>query len=431
MRHRLAGLSASVTVSFTLAAFVVIAAAPSHAAFPGANGKIAFQSFRDGNHEIYVMNPDGSDPVRLTSTTPFDGAPAWSADGTRIVFASVFGIQVMNADGSGRFSVTTNPFDSEPTWSPDGAKIAFTSDDAESANIHVVNLDGSGEVSITDDSADDFNPAWSPDGAKIAFTKLSFDGVSFHYDIYAMNPDGSGQTNITNKGGFDREPDWSPDGSKIAFAGFGVEVINADGSGRTRLMTSSAGQPRQPAWSPDGYEIAFTRAEDRFGSDEVLVMNADGSEVRRLTTSPGFDGEPSWQPILFPGHAPDCSAVAATPDVLLPPARDTFRLVRLSGAVDADGDPLTYAITRVTQDEPVTGTGDDTSPDARRVPAADELELRPERRPMGDGRVYRIRYTVFDGTGAYCRGVELVSVPRHRDQPAVDSAPPSFDSFEP
>jgi dipeptidyl aminopeptidase/acylaminoacyl peptidase len=338
----------------------------------------------------------------------------------------------MNADGSGRFSVTTNPFDSEPTWSPDGTKIAFTSDDPDGTEIHVVNVDGSGEVNITNNPAvEDFNPAWSPDGSSIAFTKLSCGAVQCPYDIYAMNPDGSGQINLTKKGGFDREPDWSPDGSKIAFAGFGIEVMNADGSGRTRLMTSSAGQPRLPAWSPDGYEIAFTRAEDLLGSDEVLVMNADGTDLRRLTTSPGFDGDPSWQPIPFPGRPPDCSGVVATPDVLLPPTRDSYRLVRLSGATDPDGDPTTFSITRVTQDEPVTGPGDDTTPDARRLPAPDQLELRPERNPMGDGRVYQIRYTVFDGRGGSCRDVEPVHVPRHRDQPAIDSAPPSYDSFGP
>jgi Tol biopolymer transport system component len=401
--------------------------ATAQAAFPGANGRIAFQSFRDGNFEVYTMDPDGSSPTRLTNELPFDGEPAWSADGSRIAFASVFGIQVVNADGSGRLGVTTSPFDSDPTWSPDGTRIAYTSEDAASDEIHVVNVDGSGDVDITNSPAEDFNPSWSPDGTKIAFTRFD----NYQYDIFSMNADGSVQTNLTRNGGFVLDPDWSPDGSKIAFSGFGIEVMNADGSGRTRLMTSSAGQPKAPAWSPDGYEIAFTRAEDLFGSDEVDVMNADGSELRRLTTSPGFDGNPSWQPIPFPGRPPDCTRVRATPDALLPPARDTFRLVTLSGAVDPDGDPTTFSITRVTQDEPVSGPGDDTTPDARRVQAPDQLELRPERNPQGDGRVYRIRYTVSDGTGGSCRGIALVVVPRHRDKPAIDSAPPSYDSFGP
>lgn len=415
----------------TVVATMLAAPSAGHAAFPGISGKIAFQTFRDGNHEIYLMNPDGTGLVRLTNETPFDGAPAWSADGAKLAFSSVYGTQVMNADGSGRYSVTTNPFDQEPTWSPDGTRIAFTREvGGDNDEIHVVNVDGTGLTNISNHPDADFNPAWSPDGSKIAFTRLTVEGPTVTYAIYAMNPDGTEQEELTS-GGFIRDPDWSPDGSKIAFAGFGIEVMNADGSDRTRLMNTSSGQPRQPAWSPDGYEIAFTRAMDQFGSDEVIVMNADGTDQRRLTTSPGFDGAPSWQPIPFTGSRPDCSSVVATPEVLLPPARDTFRTVRLSGATDTDGDPLTYSITKVTQDEPLTSKGDDTTPDARRKAASDEVELRPERNPNRDGRVYRIRYTVFDPQGATCRGLEFISVPRHKDEPAVDSFPLSYDSFGP
>lgn len=414
----------------TLSAIALgIAAAPGEAAFPGGNGRIAFQTFRDGNYEIYAMNADGSAPARLTNELPFDGDPAWSADGTRIAFSSVFGIQVMNADGSGRFSVTTSPFDSEPAWSPDGTKLAFTSDDPESAEIHVVNVDGSGEVDVTNDPADDYGAAWSPDGTKIAFTRLSVSGPQVRYDIYAMNPDGSGQTNLSPGSGYEQQPDWSPDGSRIAFSSFrSIGVMNADGSALTSLQTGPA-PSTSPAWSPDGYEIAFTRPEGLVYVEEVSAITADGLELRRLTTSPGFDGDPTWQPIPFPGRAPDCSGVTASPDVLLPPARDNFRVVTLSGAVDPDGDPVTFSITSVTQDEPLTSAGDDTTPDARRLPAPDQLELRPERNPMQDGRVYRVRYTVFDGRGGSCRGLERVNVPRHRDEPAIDSAPPSYDSF--
>jgi len=407
----------------------LLTAPPGHAAFPGGNGKIAFSSFRDGNFEIYTMNADGGDLVRMTNELPFDGAPAWSADGARLAFTSVYGIQVMNADGNGRFSVTTNPFDSDPTWSPDGTRIAFTSDDPDNQEIHVVNVDGTGELNLTNNAAEDFSPSWSPDGTKIAFTRVALEGTQYQYNIYAMNADGSGQTNLTRTGGFSREPDWSPDGRRIACGGSGLDIMNADGSGRVRLL-GSAGVPSSPAWSPDGYEIAFTRAEDLFGLDEVSVITVDGTELRRLTTTPGFDGDPSWQPIPFPGRAPDCTGVTATPSVLLPPARDTFRTVTLSGAIDPDGDPTTYATTRVTQDEPVTANGDDTSPDARRTTADNQLELRPERNPMGDGRVYRIRYTVLDGRGGSCRGLARVSVPRHTATPAIDSAPPSYDSFE-
>jgi dipeptidyl aminopeptidase/acylaminoacyl peptidase len=71
---------------------------------PKVNGKIAFISDRDGNNEIYVMNPDGSDQTRLTNNNYDDGAPAWSPDGTKIASNTNrdgnHEIYTMNADGS-------------------------------------------------------------------------------------------------------------------------------------------------------------------------------------------------------------------------------------------------------------------------------------------------------------------------------------------
>ena len=128
---------------------------------------------------------------------------------------------------------------------------------------------------------------------------------------------------------------------------------------------------------------------------------------------------------------PDCSAVAATPGEISPARRDQFETVTLDGATDPDGDQLSYHIDRVTQDEAVTRAGDATSPDARFTGAgagSNQVELRSERNPQLDGRVYRIAFTVSDGTDS-CSGIARVDVPRKKNQPAVDSAPPSFDSF--
>ena len=72
--------------------------------------RIAFESFRDRNHEIYVMNADGSDVIQLTDNRGFDRSPAWSPDGSRIAFDSDRDgndeIYVMNADGSGQTNLT-------------------------------------------------------------------------------------------------------------------------------------------------------------------------------------------------------------------------------------------------------------------------------------------------------------------------------------
>lgn len=304
---------APIRLGTVLAALVLTALAASssgNAAFPGANGKIAFSSDRDGDYEVYVMNADGTGVTQLTNNSATDFDPAWSPDGTKIAFSSSRDgnsgrqIYVMNADGTGQTRLT-NTFDTNPAWSPDGTKIVFTSyrDGQPNAEIYAMNADGSGQTRLTNNGLLDFDPAWSPDGAKIAFGRGVFGGTSV---IYVMNADGSGQAQLSpTDGRLVNGPDWSPDGTKIAYGGgfgFGVTadiyVINADGSDRTNLTTNPASDDAHPAWSPDGMKIAFLSNWDDPGNGDIYVMNADGTGVTRLTNSPANDGYPDWQPLV-------------------------------------------------------------------------------------------------------------------------------------
>jgi len=281
---------------------------PAPAAFPGVNGKIAFESDRDGNYDIYVMNADGSDQVSLTDSSGYNLNPAWSPDGRKIAFESFRDgnpeIYVMNADGSNQTRLTYDEAaDNQPAWSPDGSKIAFVSYRDGDYEIYVMDADGSGQTRLSNRPGVDRDPAWSPDGSKIAFTSER-DG---NPEIYVMNADGSSQTRLTYSAGLpdqawlgiDQDPAWSPDGSKIAFTSYrdgdtAVFVMNADGSAQTRLSeenTSDFG----PAWSPDGSKISFFSY--RSGRADVYVMNADGSAQTRLTDNPAADQAPDWQPI--------------------------------------------------------------------------------------------------------------------------------------
>ena len=122
--------------------------------------------------------------------------------------------------------------------------------------------------------------------------------------------------------------------------------------------------------------------------------------------------------------APTCGSASAQHGELQP--NKHFRDAFLRGIRDPDGDPMTLDVTGITQDEPVGG-----EPDARLTGAPDKVQVRAERDPRGDGRVYRIAFRAADDHGGACEGVITVGVPRHKDRPAVDSAPPSFDSLRP
>jgi Tol biopolymer transport system component len=291
----------SVKKLFLLMATLLVIA-PSSFTQGSATSKIAFTSYRDGNAEIYLMNIDGSAQTRLTDHPGRDFNPAWSPDGARIAFTSDRDgnaeIYVMNADGSGITRLTHDPAsDGGPEWSPDGSRLAFASDRDGNWEIYVMNADGSGVTRLTNHPAFDGEPTWSPDGRKIAFVsaRVDVEELGPFTGICVMNADGSELTQLTGSGDFLNAPRWSPDGSKILFrAGAYLLVMSPDGSGG-RVLKFVPGV-LNPAWSPDGRQIVFERfdPDNRIPNSEIYTMNADGSDVTRLTNNPAYDYDPSW-----------------------------------------------------------------------------------------------------------------------------------------
>jgi Tol biopolymer transport system component len=284
---------------------------PSHATFPGQNGKIAWVSDLDASFEIYTMNPDGSNRTNVSNHENFESSPTWSPDGTKLVFVSLGGedsdlqIYTMNADGSDQTNVSNNGADDfGPVWSPDGTKIAFVSRRDGNNEIYVMNANGFNQTRLTNNAAGDSTPAWSPDGTRIAFVSYRDGHLSRFGDpipeIYNMNSDGSNQTNISNSPGVDDDPEWSPDGTRIAFhsrrlaeCGGEIYVMNADGSNQTCLI-EAGGSTDSPEWSPDGSKIAYvlTGAEVSF----ICTISPDGSNDSCLNGVGTFAYNPVWSP---------------------------------------------------------------------------------------------------------------------------------------
>jgi uncharacterized repeat protein (TIGR01451 family) len=292
-----------------LAAGLLVLAKPAWA-FPGTNGKIAFETNRNDNFEIYTVNPDGTGLTRLTNNAATDIDPIWSPNGQRIAFVSDrngnFEIYVMNADGSNQTRLTNNAaVDKDPFWSPDGTRIAFESnrDGSTNSEIYVMNADGSGQTRITNNPAFDYDPVWSPNGQKIAFESNRV--ASANFEIYTINPAPESAANqpqrLTNNAAVDIDPTWSPDSTKIAFASFRngndnpeiYSMNSSDGSGLIRLTTNTAIEDREPGWSPDGTRIAFQT--DRNGNLEIYSMDSsNGSGPARITNNAARDEDPDW-----------------------------------------------------------------------------------------------------------------------------------------
>lgn len=249
--------------------------------FPGPNGLLTYTL-----SHLFVVNPDGTGKRQVTTSTPERpiraSQPGWAPDGNRITFANgagVAGIWIINADGTGGAHVpNTRQNDTWPTFSPDGRQIAFMRFENRFNRLFVINVDGTGLRSVAPDATVHVeDPEWSPDGTRFAFSNGG--------DVFVINADGTGLVNITTAETSNaRHPSWSPDGTRIAYGvNNAVRVIPSTG-GASSTVVGGLREVWEVSWSPDGTQIAFINdpGDNIQVQEELYVVNADGSNLRRL-----------------------------------------------------------------------------------------------------------------------------------------------------
>jgi Tol biopolymer transport system component len=300
-------------------AMILTAAQSARAAFPGANGAIAYSHCRAGadctssaSYDIWLMDADGTNQHQLVSDPGFSAQyPAISADGRWIAFERcqgddanpLCGIAKVDAHGQNLTQLTPlapdpkgSGGDQSPGFSPDGSQIVF--EDVKN-NIAVMGADGSNLHELTTDGGGG-EPEFSPDGSKIVFHHLD-GGAGGVYHLYLMNADGSDLHPLTS-GANEMEPDFLPDGNSVAFVDETggtdhIATIGIDGSNKTPLTTTADGNG-EPAVSPDGTRLVFDQYPAAFVSN--LSMLTFGGAGPTALTSSGGDYGASWGPVPTP-----------------------------------------------------------------------------------------------------------------------------------
>ena len=281
-----------------------------------ARTKLAFASDRPAElmkgpirnrdvQEIYIVDYDGANPVRVTTTTTINLAPAWSPDNSAIAYTSwrpagagSFGVYqdiilsyIQRGERATPASGSPERQNSLPAWSPDGTKIAFTSFRDGNAEIYVMNKDGGGLRRMTNNPMIDTSPTWSPTGSQLAWVS----DRTGNPKIYVMNADGTGQRLLIADGKSDR-PTWSRGKfNEIAYAsqtGPGYDVkIYSFATGESVKITDGIGTNESPSFSPNGRHIAFTST--RNGKAQLFTIDRDGQNLRQITRE-GNNKFASW-----------------------------------------------------------------------------------------------------------------------------------------
>ena len=281
-----------ISLLYTLSFLFLNASIPAVLAKAPETAKIAFASTRNENRDIYLMNPDGTQPVNLTQNFADDLHPAWSPIGEQILFVSDRGgmrdLYLMDPNGKNVRKVFRKAAHREhPTWAPDGKQIAYE----RGKSIYIATLG----KQIEDHLVDGFHPAWSPDGTEIAFAS----GIFGSHRLTLINVRTGRQKALLPEDTITWQhwPVWSTTGEKVAFSwlnhvrpiGFIREVgdketiyiVNRNGKGFEQIVDEVGPKATWPAWSPAGDELIYT--QEIHNRRQLFKINLGTRNSKQLT----------------------------------------------------------------------------------------------------------------------------------------------------
>ena len=260
------------------------------------SSSILFSAGAGDEVDIYSVDGETGDPVRLTSADGNDLAPAWSPNNSKIGFLSErngnSALWVMDSLGDSKIQISDAGVEVvDFRWSPDSLKIGVEVVDAGSHSIHVIDVDTKVSIALTSRGEDARLGDWSPDGQWLAYSAVAGDESG----IRRRNP--TGVDEITLSIGNDIDARWSKNGQWIAFkrqhddGSTGLIVMDKDGDKET-VVAAGILATNDHDWTPDSKQLVYV--SESSGNAEVFTTKHDGKDTEQLTSNRVIDSSPIW-----------------------------------------------------------------------------------------------------------------------------------------
>jgi TolB protein len=267
-----------------------------------------------GNKDIYLIDSDGENLLRMTDHVSMVESPAWSPDARKIAFTSWKSgyPRIYELDLATRHEKMLEPVRGAgdyitPTYSPDGATLAFSvlGSDARSG-IFTYDVERSCCMAyLSGGPWYDLGPTYSPDGRWMAFNTLRFgDAVP---QVMLMPAEGGSAETLSpyeyGGGGYFTSPDWSPRGDLVAFHGaiergrYHILVADLAQGGRVLRQLTTEGNNEDPSWAPDGRHLVFVG--ERYWGYGLFVVDVATGRIRPILSGRRV-GVPDWSSALAP-----------------------------------------------------------------------------------------------------------------------------------
>lgn len=277
--------------------------------------RIVFTRFQsDGKemfNDIYAIDPDGKNEVRLTMNPGPNGeyadnaAPRYNRDRSMLAFIStknhpgkLYNIFFLDLATKKTAQITKGDLNiTSVDWAPDDSRLVFSCRSASGEQVHSINLDGTGFTELTEGPSEHMNPLWSPRGDLITYVEFPKDGKSSF--VWVMDPQGKSRKRLTPDEAFHSNPSWSPDGSWIVYrCDLGkphLRMVSVDTGELVIMEPPARGADSSPVWS--GSEIVFSSNRDWEDAESIFNlyrMSIDGEELHRITNNQTYEYCGDW-----------------------------------------------------------------------------------------------------------------------------------------